>query len=425
MFDQSLKPITCPTKLESRSVVDRLWEDVLKASEQKSLFIICRQFYWNAPCRLFAVSAILSLLSLFFTTSLAGQSGWKVEIVDDGQGTDVGMFTSMAIDRSGNFHIGYFNASTSSLQYSYRGRQDQKWSKMAVERDAGTFVSLVADSQGFPHLTYNSPVRRGVRYAYWDGKQWHIQLIDPVATQFTTSIQLDASGNPRIAYFESTHTNKGNGAKLKYAYFDGTSWFTRTVALRPRQGVYNSLAIDPSGQTHIAFAESSHVEYATYDGSQWQYEEIDSTTGTDASAGLGLTLALDATGVPQLAYFDPGKKTLKYASKKSGVWKTEVVEQLSGTPKFPDGASIRLDSGGQPHIAYYDSGSGVLKYAVRQDEKWTIEIVDQKGNVGMSPSLSFDPTGKPYIAYYDSTNKQLRMAIQNAEASVPKSAAKP
>jgi hypothetical protein len=364
-------------------------------------------------------------MSSFISTPLAAQSGWKVEIVDDGQGTDVGMYTSMAIDRSGNFHIGYFNASTSNLQYSYRGRQDQKWSKMAVERDAGTFVSLVTDSQGFPHLAYNSPVRRGVRYAHWDGKQWHIQLIDPVPTQFTTSIQLDASGKPRIAYFESTHTSKGNGAKLKYAYFDGTSWFTKTVALRPRQGVYNSLAIDPAGQTHIAFAESGHLEYATYDGSQWQYEEIDSSSGTDASAGLGLTLALDAAGAPQLAYFDSGKKTLKYASKKSGAWKAEVVEQLFGTPKFPDSASIRLDSGGQPHIAYYDSGSGVLKYAVRQDEKWTVEIVDQKGNVGLSPSLNLDSTGKPYIAYYDSTNKQLRMARQNSEPPAPKSAAKP
>jgi hypothetical protein len=350
---------------------------------------------------------------------------WQVEIVDDGQGTDVGMYTAMAIDRSGNFHIAYFNASTSNLQYCYRGRQEQKWSKMVVERDAGAFLSLATDSQGLSRLAYNSPVRKGVRYAYWDGKHWNIQLIDNVSTQFTTSVQLDASGNPRIAYFESTHTNKGSGARLKYAYFDGTSWFTKTVALRPRQGVYNSLAIDSAGQSHIAFAESGHLEYATYDGSQWQFEEIDSASAADALAGLGLTLALDAAGTPQLAYFDSGKKTLKYASKKSGAWKTEVVEQLSGTPKFPDGASIRLDSGGEPHIAYYDSGSGVLKYAVRQDEKWTIEIVDQKGTVGLSPSLSLDSTGKPYIAYYDSTNKQLRMAHQNSEASAPKSAAKP
>src|ERR1700733_10679961 len=119
MFDQSLKPITCPTKLGSRSVVDRLWEDVLKASEQKSMFIICRQFYWNAPCQLIAVAAILSLLSLLFTTPLAGQSEWKVEIVDDGQGTDVGMFTSMAIDRSGTFHFGSFTASPSTFHCPY------------------------------------------------------------------------------------------------------------------------------------------------------------------------------------------------------------------------------------------------------------------------------------------------------------------
>jgi len=393
---------------------------------KRNSFIIRRGYdlFWTLS--LFLVGILFASFVLIKTAPpVFALPPWHVEIVDDGQGTDVGMYTSMSIDRSGNFHVGYFNASTSNLQYCYRGRQDQKWSKMVVERDAGAFVSLTTDSQGFPHLAYNSPVRKGVRYAYWDGKQWHIQLIDAIPTQFSTSLQLDASGNPRIAYFESTRTTKGSGAKLKYAYFDGKTWFTKTVALRPHQGVYNSLAIDPSGLAHIAFAESGHLEYATYDGSQWLYDEIDSTSGMEASAGLGLTLALDATGAPQLAYFDSGKKSLKYASKKSGAWKTEVVEQLSGTPKFPDGASIRLDSAGQPHIAYYDSGSGVLKYAVRQDEKWIVEIVDQRGTVGISPSLSLDTTGVPYIAYYDSTSKQLRMAHPNPEPLVPKSGAKP
>lgn len=187
------------------------------------------------------------------------------------------------------------------------------------------------------------------------------------------------------------------------------------MALRPRQGVYNSLAIDSSGRTHIAFAESGQVEYASYDGSQWQYDRVDSTSDSDAAAGLGLSLALDPQSNPHLAYFDSAKKTLKYAHGKSGVWKTEIVEQLSGTPKFPDSASIKLDGRGQPHIAYYDSGSGVLKYAVRQDDKWTVEVVDQKGNVGMYPSLVLDLNGQPYISYYDLTNKQLRLAHLNVE----------
>jgi hypothetical protein len=340
-------------------------------------------------------------------------------MVDDGQGTDVGMFSSMALDGSGNFHIGYFNASTKSLQYCYRGQQDQKWSKMTVEREAGMFASLATDAQGQPHFAYNSPLGRGLRYAYWDGTQWHIQVIDTVATQFSTSLQLDEAGNPRIAYFETARANQGGGQRLKYAYFEGTTWFTKTVALRPRQGVYNSLAIDSSGRTHIAFAESGHLEYASSDGSQWQYDTVDSTSDSDAAAGLGLTLALDPQGDPQLAYFDSAKKTLKYAYRKSGAWKIEVVEQLSGTPKFPDSASIRVDARSQPHIAYYDSGSGVLKYAVRQGDRWTVEVVDQQGNVGMYPSLSLDITGQPYIAYYDLTNKQLRLAYPNAETPVP------
>jgi hypothetical protein len=388
---------------------------------------VLRRDYDSFGARPFFLVGILFASLAFIETAPSGFAvpRWHVEIVDDGQGTDVGMYSSMAIDRSGNVHIGYFNTSTMSLQYSYRGRQDQKWSKMTVERGAGTFASFAVDAHGWPHFAYHSPVRKGLRYAHWDGKQWHIQVIDSVTTQFSTSLQLDGSGNPRVAYFEIPSVNKGAGQKLKYAYFDGTTWFTKTIALRPRQGVYNAMALDSGGRTHIAFAQSGHLEYASYDGSHWQFDAIDSTSDTDASAGLGLTLALDPEGDPQLAYFDSAKKTLKYAYRKSGIWKMEVVEQFPGTPKFPDSASIRLDIRNEPHIAYYDSGSGVLKYAVRRGGEWIVEVVDHQGMVGMYPSLSLDTTGQPYIAYYDLTNKQVRIAHLNPEIPVPKSSEKP
>lgn len=364
----------------------------------------------------FSVFVVLFLHGGLLAIAPSGSAPpWHVEIVDDGQGTDVGLYSSMALDRNGNLHIGYYNASTMSLEYSYRGRQDRKWSKMTVERAAGTFVSLATDSQGRPHLAYNSADRKGLRYAHWDGKQWRFPVVDTVSTQFSTSLQLDRSGNPRIAYFETTRTNKSVGQKLKYAYSDGTDWFIKTVALRPRQGMYNSLAIDSQGRAHIAFAESGHVEYATYDGSQWLFETVDSTSVSDASAGLGLSLTLDSEDNPQLAYFDSDKKTFKYAYRKLAAWNIEVVERLSGTPKFPDRASIRVDAHRQPHIAYYDSGSGVLKYAVRQGDKWLVEIVDRQGDVGQYPSLILDISGQPYISYYDSTNKQLRLAYPNSE----------
>jgi hypothetical protein len=363
-------------------------------------------------------------LALFLRPSFA-QSHWAIEAVDDGQGTDVGMFSAMAIDAGGNFHIAYFNATTRNLQYAYRGKQDQKWSKMIVEPNAGLFTSLAVDKHGFAHIAYDAPSRTGLHYAYWDGKQWQVHVIDQVQTEFSTSLQLDSAGNPRVAYFQLVKLAKSGGQRLKYAYFDGKDWFIKTVALRPRQGVYNSLALDSTDHSHIAFAESGHIQYATWDNTQWQYEIVDITSDADDKAGLGTTMALDAAGNPQVAYFDPDKRKLKYAYKDAGAWKTEIVEDLSGTPKYPDSASLKIDAHNHPHIAYYDSGSGVLKYAVRENAKWTVEVVDRQGDVGMYNSLCLDASGQPYISYYDSTAKQLRLAHIGPETPAPTKGTKP
>ena len=374
---------------------------------------------------------------LFFSLALIGtalpalaQTSWRVEVVDDGSGTDAGMYSSLALDRNGNFQIAYFNSSRRTLQYAFREKHDEKWSKMAVASEAGMYVSLVDDAQGLPHMAFNSPLKAGLQYAHWDGKKWHLQVIDNIATSFGTSIQLDAQGNPHVAYFQLTHlsgikSGDANGQRLKYAYSDGTTWFTKTVALRPRQGRFNSLAIDSAGAAHIAFAQSGHLQYATWDGTSWQYEEVDSTSAADDAAGLGLSMVLDPAGDPQLSYFDAAKRTLKYAYRKAGVWKTEVIQELPGTPRYPDSTSIKLDAKNLPRVAYYDSGSGVLKYAVADGKKWTVEIVDQKGVVGLFPSLCLDASGQPYISYYDSTNKQLRLAHPGASAAALPAAGPP
>lgn len=389
----------------------------------------CRNIWLRHSRFLFVAGILFVSLALAGTARPAfAQTSWHVEVVDDGSGTDAGLYSSLALDRNGNFQIAYYNATRHTLQYAFREKQDQKWSKMAVASAAGMYVSLVDDPQGLPHMAFNSPLKAGLQYAHWDEKKWHLQVIDNIATSFATSIQLDAHGNPHVAYFQLTHltglkSGNANGQRLKYAYSDGTTWFTKTVALRPRQGLFNSLAIDSAGVAHIAFAQSGHLQYATWDGTAWLYEDVDSTSEADDAAGLGLSMALDPSGEPQLSYFDTAKRTLKYAYRKAGVWKTEVVQELAGTPRYPDSTSIKLDAKNLPRVAFYDSGSGVLKYAVADGQKWTVEIVDQKGVVGLYPSLCLDANGRPYISYYDSTNKQLRLAHLEAVAAVPAAAA--
>lgn len=333
---------------------------------------------------------------------------WQIDLVDDGGGHDVGMYSALAVDREGAYQIAYYDSSDKALRYAFRRKSDKQWFKMSVDEDAGTFVSLAVDAQGRPHMAYNSS--KGLRHAYWDNERWHIQTIDPVPTQFFTSIQLDALGNPRVTYFELSvsHADKEGAENLKYAFFDGKTWYKETIEQEPRQEPYDSLALDKTGHPHIVYAEFERLQYAYAKGSQWIFEPVDPSVHGHVRSGL--SIALDANNNPNIAYFDITKKTLTFVSRIEGNWKTEVVDELSAEPSPADGVSLKIDSRDQPHIAYDDSGSGVLKYAAREGGKWVAGVVDRQGNVDTHPSLCLDSNDQPYISYYDLTNRQLRLA---------------
>ncbi len=59
-----------------------------------------------------------------------------------------------------------------------------------------------------------------------------------------TSLALDTTGQPHISY---------SGGGLRYAYSDGTAWFTETVDAAGYVGEYTSLALDSSGRPHISY----------------------------------------------------------------------------------------------------------------------------------------------------------------------------
>jgi len=56
--------------------------------------------------------------------------------------------------------------------------------------------SLVLDHLGFPHICYHDSGR--LKHAYWDGKQWHIQVIVPRGTEPTLHPSLDIDSNDTL-----------------------------------------------------------------------------------------------------------------------------------------------------------------------------------------------------------------------------------
>jgi len=169
-----------------------------------------------------------------------------------------------------------------------------------------------------------------------------------------------------------------------------------------------SIAVDSGGHPHIAYG-SLHLHYAYHDGTHWQYEVA------DASSGVGdfSSIALDPMGKAHISYFDGSNTDLMYATNAGGSWDCQTVEGDGNVGLY---TSICLDQSGNAHISFYDSTNGDLMYATNAGGSWQTQTVEGSGDVGLYTSIGIDPSGNIHISYYDKTNRDLKYAL-NASGS--------
>jgi len=369
-------------------------------------------------------NSVLSRLHLFISVLLVllvaipacAQSRWKLSMIDGGNGRKVGKFTSLAVDKDDNLHVGYFDEGRQGLRYGFLPAGGSQWYTMEVDASGG-FESLAVDDNDQPHFAYVGPDESGLRYAFWDGKKWNKQTLDYSRINFFTFIRIGPNGLPRISYYHRLQKDGSYALHLKYAYYDGKTWFTETVDPRSATGKFNSLAIDSKGMPHISYSEvdSGDLLYASWDGTEWHFSTPDTHQRSQGWVGIGSSIELDKAGRPHIAYLDVGHHSVKYATlMPQGGWKTEVVDEITGKADNIDRVSLKLDSQQRPHIAYWDSGMGVLRYATLTDKGWVAENVDSGDNVGLYPSMAIDSHDEIYISYYDASSSALRLARKSA-----------
>ena len=139
------------------------------------------------------------------------------------------------------------------------------------------------------------------------------------------SIAIDSSGNPHIAYYQKEQS-ASIYPKLKYAYKDSTGWHIETLlSSNPAgSGRYVSLALDSSGKPHIAFYENTPdtLWYAYKDNTGWHYFAI--ANNTDVS-NINLLLYND---LPRISYYENTDERIKYMYYNGTNWFTESVTSM-------------------------------------------------------------------------------------------------
>jgi len=293
----------------------------------------------------------------------------------------------------------------------------------AVRGDEGEFTSLVLNTSGpsvQPLLSYYDVTKGIPKVSARMGARWEFlsdtgEGVEPFVSNeqlnlgFFTSVAVDSTGLPRIAYQDQSDT------ALKFARWNGTTWNQTYVDNAGDVGKYASLAVNMTdGAHHIAYYDASgKLKYAAGTGIAWSLTEFaDSTSGSDV--GQYASLALNASGVPHIAYYDATAQALKHAWREGTSWRNETVLDLAGgVGRY---ASLAIDPFTDlPAIAYYnEAGSLGFVRQIAPLGAWALpEVVDDSGadDVGLHASLAFNPvTGERAIAYQDVTHFDLKFA---------------
>ena len=219
------------------------------------------------------------------------------------------------------------------------------------------------------------------------------------------SLSFDSENMPHVSFSDKTMPG------LRYASWTGSSWLVEVVdSLTTTEAT--SLAIDSKDRPHIAYRDyvNNDTKYAHWTGSSWEIEVVDS----ENQSGLRVSLAVDSNDSPHLAYYsscdDSKPPLLRYANKTSVSWQVATLHSV----EYCDGSSytsIALDSHDRPHMAYAAKPSHNLWYVNWSGASWNLEVVDTYPCSDDFASIAIDSNDLPHISYYSGTEKGLKYAF--------------
>lgn len=329
-------------------------------------------------------------------------SGWVTTTVDTTSSSDVGLFTSLALDPSGYAHISYYDRISKDLRYATNASGAWVTTPVDWTGNVGEYSSIALDSNTHAHISYYDFDNKNIKYATNASGSWVTSNVTAGGANDMgkyTSIAIDASNHIHISFHDNTYPSPN----LMYATNVSGGWVTAVVAGCGYTS-NTSLAINAAGKAHISYFDRNYVlKYATNTSGSWVTDTV--ATGGKSGWGKFTSIALDAAGHVHISFCnDDNNSRLKYATNASGVWVTAVVDSVSATGWHN---SIKLDAAGHAHIGYYYHSHQDLKYATNATGFWETTAVDESGYRGEYASLALDTAGRIHISYYNRSNHEL------------------
>jgi len=316
-------------------------------------------------------------------------------------------YAVLAYDKSGNESaLTGYTCATSSWLLSVIRKGEQPES-----------ISIDADSSNKPHmiytldkLVYNSDdeaytQNKYLRYYFKRTSSWIVVDLDTYISSDTVNnkkftypkIIFDSSGNGHVGYINYT------SRELKYIFMGDGYWLRATV-VENEEITGSNLDADASGHAHFSYIGSGDIKYATNRTGVWETEIIEDTD----NLAMFPSITVDQDNLVHVSYYDDyGYQqggAIKYATDESGNWVTSIVKETAvDINYFP---SIVADSTGGVHIIYFDEANNTLVHATKVTDAWDMSIINNNVDTAGS-SVYVDSLSRLHVSYVDYENNIL------------------
>ena len=281
---------------------------------------------------------------------------------------------------------------------------------------------------------------------YWNSEQ----IYSFGSTGRLANLQIDSSGNPRIAHFDASEHI------IRISRYDGSSWSTSTVAPGEdtgNEGPYDNnegrigFKIDPNGGEHFTYLTGGDdLAYSSFVNNQWTTEIIDDGDGEaeeysgNSKIGRWSDLLIDNSGTLNVVYsgyqvqasYSPidgsiesawYTEFIRHGTLAPGGWTiSTVVSNATGDNSeyyWLDGA---YDSLGTLHIAYQNNSAGSgwfspttqsVWMATQGSGFWNTERIHDGNSDGDYIRLLFDSNDNKKIAWYNNGDNDAILMREN------------
>jgi len=387
---------------------------------------------WVLAGAALAAPALLVAVALVFSSSTRTALAANSITSPDTAGT-VGLYTSLALDASGNPVVSYsFNTVNRDLRVMHCNDPNcagggESIASPDTDGDVGCDTSLALDGSGFPVVSYRNCSNGDLKVLHCGNVDCTagntIHTVDSPSTVFGgTSLALDSSGYPVVSSMGSAsndlrvvHCNDPNCA-------DGDESITSPDTVGVVGGV-SSLALDDSGFPVISYAGGSgELKVLHCDDSDCAGDESTHITSPDIGLGLGAiagystSLALDGSGNPVVGYYDSTNDDLKvmHCNDANCAGGDESIASPDTEGDVGRFSSVAMDGAWKPVVSYFDGSNYDIKVLHCNDANCaggdeSLTSPDTAGDVGRYGSLALDASGYPVVSYFDNTNYDLKV----------------